>query len=536
MSDQNKEPEDQYGEHLRDAENEDVANDMSLPDIDSSDTTEDVSPEQDGVVHNTPGETSVPVSPDDHTLPAYDDTSETVENFENAVDTEEVATEGLPVYDEPDQNTPDGDVVETAEEDETAVMDEATWGELFTDEYHEANSDAAFADYDDEEIVDTDDVSDDDAADAQESISASREAEDDTEPTSIISTTAAPLTRREIRELEREQEDVKNFDKDVGIENAEGDPPPSKGKKIAITVGAIAGVAALGAGAWLLADAAPWEPDTVATPTATNMIPMGTEFSTACETFENAGLSCVVEVEVSDDSPRGELLNQSVASGQEVEPGTEVELTYANGPSSAEFPNLRNDTLEEAEETLYNMNVVVSEIEEVDDSGLESGRVVETSIEPGETVENGSEVTLQVSSGTVTIPDWTGESRDLVAAEADDLGLEVEFLEEESDEAPGIVIDQNPEAGEENTSTVTVTVSQATEEELIEVPNVIGMSDDEANSALASAGFTQITVVPVTNSEVSESEVTQVIPGVEQEANSGENVVVIYSQPEGSEE
>lgn len=78
-----------------------------------------------------------------------------------------------------------------------------------------------------------------------------------------------------------------------------------------------------------------------------------------------------------------------------------------------------------------------------------------------------------------------------------DAGFKVEQVEEESDTyPPGRVIDQDPAAGTKlpRGATVTITVSVAGEDNgngktKTEVPNVIGMTEDEARDTLQDAGF-----------------------------------------------
>ena len=97
---------------------------------------------------------------------------------------------------------------------------------------------------------------------------------------------------------------------------------------------------------------------------------------------------------------------------------------------------------------------------------VRSGRVVGTSPPAGTTLERGSEVTLQVSRGPeqVEVPDVTGDSEDNARSALEGAGLRVgKITREESDEAPGTVIEQSPAAGEEvdKGDAVDLTVAQA---------------------------------------------------------------------------
>lgn len=267
-------------------------------------------------------------------------------------------------------------------------------------------------------------------------------------------------------------------------------------------------------------------------PTAISEAGVDSDDNQICAPFVDVSLECDVEWESSPTAHRGVLLDQSVESGEKVDKGSKVVLTYSNGPISSEMPNLKNKTLDEAEAALYKMNVTVKEIKEVPGQGLEKGHIVATSVAPTTTVENGSEIVLEVSSGKVTIPDWSGKTQEFVEADASKLGIEVTYKTEESEKASGLVISQTPAAGEVVAATkVEVVVSKAFESKDIKVPDVIGKPSDQAQSELAAAGFRQIKTVVVKNSEVTSPQVTQVVPGVGTTGKSEDNIVLIVSEP-----
>lgn len=274
------------------------------------------------------------------------------------------------------------------------------------------------------------------------------------------------------------------------------------------------------------------ESETTLVPNAMKNIDYDQNVKEVCGEFTDAELKCEVKWEINDSADRGSLLQQSVKSKEKVDIGTNVVLTYSNGPSTSEFPNLNNVNIEEAKSTLYDMNIEVSEVKEVDGNGMDAGNIVSTSIEPGTKVSNGDSVNIEVSNGKIKLPNWSGKTKEYVEAEAEKLGIEVKFTEEESDKASGIVVSQTPKAGETNTSTeVNVVISKAFKAKEIEVPDVIGKTAEEAQTELATAGFRQIKTVKVKNEEVTETQVTQVVPGVGQKGNSEENIVIIVSEP-----
>ena len=106
----------------------------------------------------------------------------------------------------------------------------------------------------------------------------------------------------------------------------------------------------------------------------------------------------------------------------------------------------------------------------------------------------------------LTVPDVVGETEEEAEDILEELGFQVRFEREFSDEERrGIVIAQDPEPdtpGEEGDA-VTLTISKG--EQGVEVPSVIGLSLDEATSVLAEAG---LEVGNVTSEESEEEEGT----------------------------
>lgn len=276
--------------------------------------------------------------------------------------------------------------------------------------------------------------------------------------------------------------------------------------------------------------------DNVEVPSAVSYVEYGTDSSDTvlCADFVKASLRCEVNWTTNENADRGSLLEQSVIQGESVDPNTKVVLTYSSGPAESEFPNLTGQDLEDSKELLYEMGITVSETSEVEGDGIPSGRIVSSSIDPGAVVENGSDVNLKISDGAIEIPDWSGKSRDFVEADAQNYGLTVEFVEEASeDEAPGVVLSQSPAAGEVvEDGNVTVNIAKAPEVEEVNVPDVLGMGTEEAQSRLAVEGFTNIKIVLVNSSTVDSPQVTEIVPGVGSSASTDSQLVVIVSQPE----
>jgi serine/threonine-protein kinase len=267
-------------------------------------------------------------------------------------------------------------------------------------------------------------------------------------------------------------------------------------------------------------------------PEAAATVSAGSDNVAICESFVQSSLGCKVEWIPNATEKRGALLTQSIAAGSRVDKETPIVLTYSSGPATSEMPNLKNKTVAEAEAALYEMNVSVSEIKEIPGAEIPKGNVISSSVAAGTKVENGSSVVLSVSNGKAGVPNWSEKTKEFVETDAKKLGLEVNFVYEESEKASDLVLSQTPAAGEvSSTDKVEVVLSKSFASKDIKVPDVIGKAAVSAQAELAAAGFRHIKTVTVTNSEVTSTQVTQVVPGVGQIGKSEENLVIIVSSP-----
>lgn len=251
-----------------------------------------------------------------------------------------------------------------------------------------------------------------------------------------------------------------------------------------------------------------------------------------CAPFSSAGLDCTVKWQSNSETLRGNLISQTPAPGSLAMIGSKVELVYSQGPAESEMPDVSKMTLDEAKDSLYAIGITVSSIEEKDGTEIEQGRVVEASVEPGAVVENGDEVSLIVSSGKVNTPELIGKTRGAIETELGHLGVTVNFVEESSDKPAGSAIAQTPKAGEKIPDEgITVVIAKSAENASVTIPDVVGKSAEEAQKALADAGFRNITTVLVKNSQVTETQVTQVVPNSGETADKQDNIVLIVSEP-----
>ena len=183
--------------------------------------------------------------------------------------------------------------------------------------------------------------------------------------------------------------------------------------------------------------------------------------------------------------------------------------TQPDDVATFSVPDVTGQDVDTATRALENEGFVVGSTEEKTDPDVPQGEVIEQDPEAGSMEAKGTEVTLVVSSGPdqVTIPSLNGfqykEAKDLL--ESDKYGLKVKKTEQDSSAPENEVINSNPPGGTavDKGTTVTLLVSKGQ----VTVPNVVGLSEDDAKSALKDAGL-KSSVTEDTSGSAPEGQVT----------------------------
>ena len=134
----------------------------------------------------------------------------------------------------------------------------------------------------------------------------------------------------------------------------------------------------------------------------------------------------------------------------------------------------------------------------------------------------------------VTVPALIGLELDAATAALDEAGLEAEVSRRPSDQfEPGIVMDQDPGKDEKVDSGTTVKLVVSSGPEIVEVPNVVLLTQTEATARLDEAGLT----VKVTPREVAGAEPGYVVeqnPAPGTEVSPGDQVEIFVSVDAGT--
>ena len=126
---------------------------------------------------------------------------------------------------------------------------------------------------------------------------------------------------------------------------------------------------------------------------------------------------------------------------------------------------------------------------------VDAGKILEQTPEHSRKIEKGGTITVNISRGAKTfrLPDYANQEARQVKIELERLGVIcVENTPEFNDEVPnGYVLRIEPAAGTELTAgdTVTLTVSKGPEVVLVDMPDLMGGSENEALTLLEAAGL-----------------------------------------------
>lgn len=145
--------------------------------------------------------------------------------------------------------------------------------------------------------------------------------------------------------------------------------------------------------------------------------------------------------------------------------------------------------------------------------------------------DEGAEVVIHVSTSR-TVPEVVGSSQDSALKALSDNGFEnIDVQMERSDEAEGTVLSVSPEEGEKAkaSTAITLTVAQA-----YTVPDVSGMSYNEAVQAIKDAGLSS-TAVHVYSETASEGAIMGVEPAAGSKVPSDTVVVISLAKSRASE-
>jgi eukaryotic-like serine/threonine-protein kinase len=234
-------------------------------------------------------------------------------------------------------------------------------------------------------------------------------------------------------------------------------------------------------------------------------VPQVTSFSPGLATKELKGLGLTVRTgpaRHSDSVAAGLIVATDPRAGTKIASHGTVTLHLSLGPVKVLMPDVTGEPAAQAISTLKGHGLKVAAPVQGPSDTVPAGDVVSTTPPAGTLTPKDRPVTVTVSAGP-PLPNFVGAQVAAAQIEAAQGGYQLnQVADTKSDQPQGTITGQSPAAGSPVTSgeVVTVNVSQGPPE--VAVPDVQGMTVDQATSVLQAAGF-QVQVVQGFGNKVS---------------------------------
>ncbi|MGW2960313.1 Stk1 family PASTA domain-containing Ser/Thr kinase [Streptomyces sp. NPDC001220] len=209
--------------------------------------------------------------------------------------------------------------------------------------------------------------------------------------------------------------------------------------------------------------------------------------------LKEAGLDIKkVEHAYSDTVRRGTVISTDPAAGKRIRSNDSVTLTISDGPETVKVPDVQGRTQARAKALLKAGGLEPGMVTREFSDDVPKGSVISTDPGPGSRRHAGTAIALVVSKGSpVDVPDVTGDTLDDARQELQEAGLKVTVSATEvtSEYDQGQVARQTPAGDAQAAEGDTVTLTLSKGPEMVEVPNVVGATVDDATKLLEQSGF-----------------------------------------------
>nr|WP_307844964.1 Stk1 family PASTA domain-containing Ser/Thr kinase [Actinotalea solisilvae] len=271
------------------------------------------------------------------------------------------------------------------------------------------------------------------------------------------------------------------------------------------------------------------EPTTVEVPNV-----VGMDEAAARQLVEDADLVFERGTEASTTVEEGFVIRTDPESGEEVDAGSTVQVVVSAGADPVQIPELENLTQDRARQELEALGFRDITIATENSANVEKDRVTGTDPAAGTQVDpTSTPITLKLSTGQVELPNLLDPPRtvDQAREELVALGLVPSITQEETaDAAPGTVIAQSRTPGPvPQRSEVGITVAIAPEVVTVPVPDLAGLTYDEAAARLGGAGLNAARGTPVESATVPKDRVVSSDPAAGTQVPEGTTVTVVVS-------
>jgi beta-lactam-binding protein with PASTA domain/predicted Ser/Thr protein kinase len=194
----------------------------------------------------------------------------------------------------------------------------------------------------------------------------------------------------------------------------------------------------------------------------------------------------------------GFVIDSNPPPGSKIRKGAVVTLIPSLGPELIGVPDVQGKKLADAKKAITDAGLKPNVEQEFSDT-VKKGLVIRQSPDPGVKIEKGKAVTITVSSGPapVAIPDVSGKTKDEAKAILEARDFKVTFTEAFSTTVKkGDAVGTDPPAGTKAAKGSEVTLIVSKGPESFKMPDVVGMTVEDATKKLEDLGL-KVNVIDV---------------------------------------
>jgi beta-lactam-binding protein with PASTA domain len=220
---------------------------------------------------------------------------------------------------------------------------------------------------------------------------------------------------------------------------------------------------------------------------------VGAPQNSAAASITSAGLAIAVTETHSTNVPAGLVMAQSPIAGTHVVPGSSVVLTVSLGVATSTVPNLVGLPLSGAVSAVGAHGLNFGEVELVHSTSVPDGAVISQAPPAATVVPPGSVVNFVISQGPppIPVPNVVGQTLADAGTTLTGAGFALGSVANVNDPTvpPGVVISQAPGANLTAVPGSGVNLTVSTGPVMVTAPNVVGMGQGAAQTAIVSNGL-----------------------------------------------
>jgi beta-lactam-binding protein with PASTA domain len=230
----------------------------------------------------------------------------------------------------------------------------------------------------------------------------------------------------------------------------------------------------------------------------------------------------------------GNVISQDPASRGSLAEGSAVNLVISSGPQMmVTVPNVEGLTQAAATTAVTGAKLMIGTVTQQTSSTVVAGNVISQDPANGNSLAQGSPVNLVISSGPqiATVPNVAGLTQDAATAAISDVKLKVGTVTQQINNtvASGNIISQDPASGNSLAEGSTVNLVISSGPQMVDVPNVEGLTQDAATTAINEANLMLGTVTQQTSNTVATGKIISQDPASGSSVAEGSTVKLLIS-------